>query len=87
LDQSLDVKKQKSIDRKKELLSTGSEHPTAQTFTFHELAAATKNFRADCLLGEGGFGRVYKGFLESINQVCFCFSIISFHMGFTQLSN
>ncbi|KAG9446388.1 hypothetical protein H6P81_012516 [Aristolochia fimbriata] len=41
----------------------------AQTFTFRELAAATKNFRPECLLGEGGFGRVYKGRLESTNQV------------------
>ncbi|KAJ6803642.1 putative serine/threonine-protein kinase PBL7 isoform X2 [Iris pallida] len=47
----------------------GSEHITAKTFQFRELAAATKNFRADCLLGEGGFGRVYKGRLESTNQV------------------
>uniref|UniRef100_A0A0E0DQR3 Protein kinase domain-containing protein n=1 Tax=Oryza meridionalis TaxID=40149 RepID=A0A0E0DQR3_9ORYZ len=37
----------------------------AHTFTFRELAAATKNFRQDCLLGEGGFGRVYKGHLEN----------------------
>uniref|UniRef100_A0A0E0L1S4 Protein kinase domain-containing protein n=1 Tax=Oryza punctata TaxID=4537 RepID=A0A0E0L1S4_ORYPU len=37
----------------------------AHTFTFRELAAATKNFRQDCLLGEGGFGRVYKGRLEN----------------------
>ncbi|CAA6654830.1 unnamed protein product [Spirodela intermedia] len=37
--------------------------------TFRELAAATKNFRADCLLGEGGFGRVYKGRLESTSQI------------------
>ena len=41
----------------------------AQTFTFRELAAATKNFRPECLLGEGGFGRVYKGCLEKTNQV------------------
>ncbi|XP_035547777.1 probable serine/threonine-protein kinase PBL5 isoform X1 [Juglans regia] len=47
----------------------GSGRIAAQTFTFRELAAATKNFRADCLLGEGGFGRVYKGRLESSNQV------------------
>ncbi|XP_023005915.1 probable serine/threonine-protein kinase PBL7 [Cucurbita maxima] len=47
----------------------GSDHIKAQIFPFRELAAATRNFRADCLLGEGGFGRVYKGNLESINQV------------------
>ncbi|CAI9273339.1 unnamed protein product [Lactuca saligna] len=48
----------------------GSGHIAAQTFTFRELAAATKNFRGgDCLLGEGGFGRVYKGRLESSNQI------------------
>ncbi|MED6208991.1 putative serine/threonine-protein kinase pbl7 [Stylosanthes scabra] len=46
-----------------------SEHIAAQTFSFRELATATRNFRAECLLGEGGFGRVYKGRLESINQV------------------
>lgn len=53
------------------VLSNGSQHRhiAAQTFSFRELAAATSNFRADCLLGEGGFGRVYKGYLESVNQV------------------
>lgn len=47
----------------------GSEHIAAQTFPFRELAMATKNFSSECLLGEGGFGRVYKGRLESINQI------------------
>ncbi|XP_007043875.2 PREDICTED: serine/threonine-protein kinase PBS1 [Theobroma cacao] len=41
----------------------------AQIFTFRELAAATKNFRPESFLGEGGFGRVYKGRLESTGQV------------------
>ncbi|KAF7823506.1 putative serine/threonine-protein kinase PBL5 [Senna tora] len=41
----------------------------AQTFTFDELAAATGNFRSDCFLGEGGFGKVYKGHLDRVNQV------------------
>lgn len=41
----------------------------AQTFSFEELSAATGNFRLDCFLGEGGFGKVYKGYLEKINQV------------------
>jgi len=41
----------------------------AQTFTFDELAAATRNFRSDCFVGEGGFGKVYKGCIEKTNQV------------------
>ncbi|GAQ80393.1 Protein kinase superfamily protein [Klebsormidium nitens] len=40
-----------------------------RTFTYQELKAATKNFRQDSLLGEGGFGRVYAGRLESTGQV------------------
>lgn len=47
---------------------SGSDHIAAHTFTFRELAAATKNFRADCFVGEGGFGQVYRGHLESSNQ-------------------
>ncbi|GAV71382.1 Pkinase domain-containing protein [Cephalotus follicularis] len=41
----------------------------AQTFRFDELAAATGNFRSSCFLGEGGFGKVFKGHLEKLNQV------------------
>ncbi|KAL5672833.1 hypothetical protein ACJX0J_017139, partial [Zea mays] len=55
-------------DSKKDLIihkDGNSQNIAAQTFTFRELAAATKNFRQDCLLGEGGFGRVYKGRLEN----------------------
>ncbi|KAL6294200.1 hypothetical protein ACE6H2_002342 [Prunus campanulata] len=41
----------------------------AQIFTFRELVTATKNFRPESFIGEGGFGRVYKGRLESSGQV------------------
>ncbi|XP_051120902.1 probable serine/threonine-protein kinase PBL26 [Andrographis paniculata] len=41
----------------------------AETFTFRELAAATKNFRKESLIGEGGFGRVYKGHLKRTGQI------------------
>nr|ACL18058.1 STK [Aegilops speltoides] len=37
---------------------------SAQTFTFRQLTAATRNFRKECFIGEGGFGRVYKGRLD-----------------------
>ncbi|XP_037471766.1 probable serine/threonine-protein kinase PBL25 [Triticum dicoccoides] len=37
---------------------------SARAFTYDQLADATGNFRADCLLGEGGFGRVYRGRLD-----------------------
>nr|GMC50140.1 Concanavalin A-like lectin/glucanase, subgroup [Ipomoea batatas]GMC52038.1 Concanavalin A-like lectin/glucanase, subgroup [Ipomoea batatas]GMC54733.1 Concanavalin A-like lectin/glucanase, subgroup [Ipomoea batatas] len=59
-----------SLDEKKEAPGNGDAgHIAAHTFTFRELAAATKNFRVDCLLGEGGFGRVYKGQLQSTSQI------------------
>lgn len=59
-----DPKKEPSVAK-----DGSTAHIAAQTFTFRELAAATKNFRPECLLGEGGFGRVYKGRLESTGQV------------------
>lgn len=37
----------------------------AHTFTFRELASATNNFRPESFIGEGGFGRVYKGKLAN----------------------
>ncbi|XP_010539791.1 PREDICTED: serine/threonine-protein kinase PBS1-like [Tarenaya hassleriana] len=37
----------------------------ARSFTFKELAEATRNFREVNLIGEGGFGRVFKGRLDS----------------------
>ncbi|RAL40289.1 unnamed protein product [Cuscuta campestris] len=69
---TLDKQKVNSTsDEKKEASKKGGGpgHIAAHTFTFRELATATKNFRADCLLGEGGFGRVYRGKLESTNQI------------------
>lgn len=41
----------------------------AQTFTFAQLVAATHNFKAAYFLGEGGFGKVYKGKLQDSDQI------------------
>ena len=38
--------------------------PNLRIFSFAELKVATRNFKADTLLGEGGFGQVYKGWLD-----------------------
>jgi len=38
--------------------------PNLKMFTFAELKSATRNFRPDTVLGEGGFGRVFKGWVE-----------------------
>ncbi|KAG2300372.1 hypothetical protein Bca4012_011959 [Brassica carinata] len=46
-----------------------TEQTPLKTFNFRELAMATKNFRQECLIGEGGYGRVYKGTLQSTGQL------------------
>lgn len=44
----------------KEILSS----PGLKAFTFNVLKSATRNFRPDSLIGEGGFGHVYKGWID-----------------------
>lgn len=36
----------------------------SKAFTLNELKSATRNFRTESLIGEGGFGLVYKGWLD-----------------------
>ncbi|KAJ0766315.1 putative protein kinase RLK-Pelle-RLCK-VIIa-2 family [Helianthus annuus] len=38
--------------------------PNVKCFSFMELKNATRNFRPDSLLGEGGFGYVFKGWID-----------------------
>jgi len=44
-------------------------HICLRSFTYDEVCAATHGFEVDRFLGQGGFGQVYKGFLDSTNQV------------------
>lgn len=48
-----------------DLLPTENKAPRQLLqFSFQELKAATGNFRPDSILGEGGFGYVFKGWIE-----------------------
>jgi len=40
------------------------ERANLKEFSFGDLKTATKSFKGDTLLGEYGFGKVYKGWLE-----------------------
>ncbi|KAK4753320.1 hypothetical protein SAY87_022118 [Trapa incisa] len=51
-----------------EIQKLGNGKVSAEILTFKDLSAATQNFNPDTLLGEGGFGRVYKGKLDSRDQ-------------------
>ncbi|CAN0918309.1 Serine/threonine-protein kinase PBL34 [Linum grandiflorum] len=46
------------------LSSQKPDPPPLLQFSYHELKSATGNFRPDSILGEGGFGYVFKGWIE-----------------------
>lgn len=52
-----------------EILRIGNENIPSRDFTFNQLKVATENFNARNLLGEGGFGRVFKGRIQETNEV------------------
>lgn len=46
-----------------------SSSPNVKPFSFMELKNATRNFRPDSLLGEGGFGCVFKGWIDEYTHL------------------
>lgn len=40
------------------------ERPNLRVFSLAELKSATRNFKPETVLGEGGFGKVYKGWID-----------------------
>ncbi|KAI3953981.1 hypothetical protein MKW98_017805 [Papaver atlanticum] len=60
---TISIFSRKSIDSPRsegEILAS----PNLKAFSFNELKNATRNFRPDSLLGEGGFGYVFKGWID-----------------------
>ncbi|KAL5721930.1 putative serine/threonine-protein kinase pbl21 [Ranunculus cassubicifolius] len=51
--------------KKRLITRNDNANPKSQNFSFLELANATDKFKEEFLIGEGGFGKVYKGELES----------------------
>lgn len=62
-----DTSKQRFIQE--EIAKMGKGNISAQVFKYSELCVITNNFDPAALIGEGGFGRVYKGTIQSTNQV------------------
>ncbi|GMH26887.1 hypothetical protein Nepgr_028730 [Nepenthes gracilis] len=52
-----------------EMQRMGNTKISSQVFTFRQMAAATNNFNPQLLVGEGGFGRVYKGYIPGVDQI------------------
>ena len=52
-----------------EIAKLGKGNVSSKIFTYRELCAATMNFHPSNMIGEGGFGRVYKGIIKNTDQV------------------
>lgn len=53
----------------KDMANFGNAKISGIEFSFSELEAATDNFKPESLVGEGGFDRVYRGYIKKIDRV------------------
>ncbi|KAI3517023.1 hypothetical protein L1887_16229 [Cichorium endivia] len=67
LGQSINNKKKDvaTVSQKVLLPTTRAKIPILKIFTFSELQSATRKFGQEMFLGEGGYGKVFKGWLDS----------------------
>ncbi|XP_004500141.1 probable serine/threonine-protein kinase PBL23 [Cicer arietinum] len=52
-----------------EIAKLGKGNVTSKIFSYRELCVTTQNFHPSNMIGEGGFGRVYRGRIATTNQV------------------
>ncbi|KAF2296117.1 hypothetical protein GH714_036279 [Hevea brasiliensis] len=70
---------QKRLARHCEEILSVDGSKSAKHFTSKDIKKATKNFSKDCLIGVGGYGEVYKGYLEDGTVVAVkCAKIIDY---------
>ncbi|XP_042039034.1 receptor-like protein kinase FERONIA isoform X2 [Salvia splendens] len=68
----LEVLMDSSTDSQQQQLPPGFEfYPTDAELVVYAMKRATRNFRSDLVLGEGGFGSVYKRFMNCESDQCF----------------
>ncbi|KAK8589133.1 hypothetical protein V6N12_023539 [Hibiscus sabdariffa] len=60
-----------------------NDNATAKVFKYREICTATDNFNPRNQIGEGGFGRVYKGLIENQNRVHY--QILSLYLCYSDL--
>jgi hypothetical protein len=66
---SLDASDNSSDSLRRNAFPNLSQRPSnLRVFTVSELKSATKNFGRSVMLGEGGFGCVYKGLIKSVDD-------------------
>lgn len=67
----LDASKGGNIPSLEELKNELCQNSNVRVFSYNELKAATRNFRPDSALGQGGFGVVYKGWIDEMEGAGF----------------
>lgn len=67
----LDASKGGNIPSLEELDNKLYQNSTVRVFSYNELKVATRNFRPDSTLGQGGFGIVYKGWIDEMEGAGF----------------